>query len=170
LLYEEANRTGNEAEAAVNHLIAQLGAATADDRTALFAETPHGRRISYGELFERAERVASGLSALGVEPGDRVAVQVEKSLEALALYLGVAMAGGVFLALNTAYTPKEIAYFLGDAEPRVFVCDPAKEEALRPVAEGAGVAHLLTLGADGEGSLRAAEGAAGFAPVPRAET
>jgi malonyl-CoA/methylmalonyl-CoA synthetase len=61
------------------------------------------------------------------------------------LYLGTVRAGGVFLPLNTAYTPAEVAYFLGDAEPKVFVCDPARAEGLRPAAERAG-ARLETLG------------------------
>ena len=61
------------------------------------------------------------------------------------LYLGTIRAGAVFLPLNTAYTPAEIDYFVGDAEPRVFVCDPAKAEALRPIAAKAG-ARLETLG------------------------
>ena len=96
---------------------------------------------------------------LGVQPGDRVAAQVGKSIEALMLYLGTVRAGGVFLPLNTAYTGAELAYFLGDAEPRVFVCDPAKSDALEPVAAQAG-AMLETLGmyrdgAPPEGSIMA---------------
>jgi malonyl-CoA/methylmalonyl-CoA synthetase len=69
-----------------------------------------------------------------VQPGDRVAVQVDKSIEALMLYLGTQRAGGVFLPLNTAYTPAEVGYFLSDAEPAVFVCDPARADALGKVA------------------------------------
>ena len=91
-------------------------------------------------------RFANVLVALGVEPGDRVAVQADKSIEALMLYLGTVRAGGVFLPLNTAYTPTEIDYFLNDAKPRVFVCDPAKRDGLAATAEGAG-ARLETLGA-----------------------
>ena len=67
----------------------------------------------------------------GVAPGDRVAVQVEKSPEAMLLYLACLRAGAVYLPLNTAYTPAEIDYFLGDAEPRVVVCDPAQQDAHR---------------------------------------
>ena len=74
----------------------------------------------------RLGRFANALVDLGVEPGDRVAVQVEKSIEAIMLYLGTIRAGAVFLPLNTAYTAAEIEYFVGDAEPRVFVCDPAQ--------------------------------------------
>jgi malonyl-CoA/methylmalonyl-CoA synthetase len=110
-----------------------------------FAHLPDRRVYTYADVEAATARFANALTALGVAPGDRVAVQVEKSIEALMLYLGCARAGAVFLPLNTAYTPAEIEYFLGDAEPRVFVCDPSKADALRRVADGAG-ARLETLG------------------------
>jgi malonyl-CoA/methylmalonyl-CoA synthetase len=84
-----------------------------------------GQAISYGELEATAGRVASLLIARGVVPGDRVAMQVEKSVQAVAIYLATLMAGAVFLPLNSAYTPSEVDYFLSDAEPRVFVQDAA---------------------------------------------
>ncbi len=115
-------------------------------------ETPAGDRITYADLVARTGRVANALAALGLRPGDRVAAQVEKSVEAIVLYLATVRAGGVFLPLNTGYTPTEIEYFLGDAEPAVFVCDPARSESLGAAAAEAG-ATVLTLGADGEGSL-----------------
>ncbi|GAB5469967.1 MAG: malonyl-CoA synthase [Rhodospirillales bacterium] len=136
---------------AQNHLACRLRAAT--DDAALFATLEDGRHESYGDFFAAAERTAAALVAAGLVPGDRVAVQVEKSLAALHLYLGTVLAGGVFLPLNMAYTPAEIAYFLGDAEPKVFVCDPAKREALDEAANAAGVSTLLTLDRDGGGSL-----------------
>lgn len=138
-----------------------------------FAETLAGRVLSYADLDAGAGRYAAALTALGLQPGDRVAAQVPKSLDALMLYLGTARAGGAFLPLNTAYTPPEIAYFLSDAEPRVFVCDPAAAEALAPLAAGAG-ARLETLGPEGAagaaaGSLAAKAAAAApvFETVPR---
>ncbi|MFN3615779.1 MAG: malonate--CoA ligase [Rubrimonas sp.] len=147
-----------------NHLAARLrGAAPAD---ALFATCAGRPDLSYGALFEGAERIAAGLAALGVRPGDRVAAQVEKSIEAIQLYLGTVLAGGVFLPLNTGYTPAEIEYFVTDAEPAVFVCDPRAEAALAPLAARAG-AKTLTLGADGAGSLMDARREAGFEAVAR---
>ncbi len=104
------------------------------DRDRRFAILPDGRNYTYSDLDKVSARFANTLKSLGVQPGDRVAVQVEKSIEALMLYLGTLRAGAAFLPLNTAYTAAEIAYFLGDAEPQVFVCDPAKVEALAPVA------------------------------------
>jgi malonyl-CoA/methylmalonyl-CoA synthetase len=90
-----------------------------------------GREISYGELEQGAANVAGRLLVEGVEPGDRVAMQVEKSVEAVMIYLGVLKAGAVFLPLNSAYTPSEIDYFIRDAEPRAFITDAPKfvEEA-----------------------------------------
>ena len=79
--------------------------------------------ISYGEVVETVGRLAALLIARGVEPGDRVAVQTEKSPQAVMLYLATLKAGAVFLPLNTAYTAGEVDYFLKDAEPRIFVQD-----------------------------------------------
>ncbi|MBP0614995.1 malonate--CoA ligase [Jiella mangrovi] len=110
-----------------------------------FALLPDGRKFSYGDVETVSARFANVLTDLGLRPGDRVAVQVEKSIEALMLYLATVRAGGVFLPLNTAYTPAEIEYFLTDAGPRIFVCDPKKREQLAPIAEKAGAA-IETLG------------------------
>ena len=87
------------------------------DQDAVAIETAAGERISYGDLVARTGRMANALAGFGVKPGDRVAAQVEKSVEAIVLYLGTVRAGGVFLPLNTGYTPTEIEYFVGDAEP-----------------------------------------------------
>jgi malonyl-CoA/methylmalonyl-CoA synthetase len=118
-----------------------------------FIENHDGVVTTYGDLAEGSARMANALIAMGVVPGDRVAVQVDKSPEMILLYLGCLRAGAVFLPLNTAYTPNEISYFLGDAEPRVFVCEPQKLETLTPVAKTAGVAHVVTLGTRRDGTL-----------------
>ncbi|WP_101067102.1 malonate--CoA ligase [Roseovarius salinarum] len=131
-----------------NHLAHRLAAAGAPDK--VFATQPARPDITYAALFEGAERIAGVLAGAGLAAGDRVAVQVEKSIEALQLYLGTVMAGGVFLPLNTAYTGAEVDYFLTDATPRVVVCDPAREAEIAPLA---GNARLFTLGADGSGTL-----------------
>jgi malonyl-CoA/methylmalonyl-CoA synthetase len=126
-----------------NHLYDLLSRRPDKGRT--FAELLDGRRYSHQDVDDVSARFANALVELGVRPGDRVAVQVEKSIEAIMLYLGAIRAGAVFLPLNTAYTPAEIEYFVGDAEPRVFVCDPSKADLLRPIAEKAGT-KLETLG------------------------
>ncbi len=151
-----------------NHLFDTLRARQ-PERQRVFIETPEGTVFTYADLDRRSAQYANALVALGLKPGDRVALQVEKSIEAIFAYLGTVRAGGVFLPLNTAYTGPEIEYFLGDAEARIFVCDPARQSPLVPVAAGQGVAHVLTLDAHGRGSLSDAADAAStsFADVAR---
>jgi len=141
--------------------------AAAPEPSSLFLETSRGD-WTYGDLFARSARLANALVEMGVAPGERVAVQVEKSPEALALYLACVRAGAIYLPLNTGYTPAELDYFVGDAEPRVLVVDPAAEQALAPVAAKHG-ARLETLSADGGGSLleAAARATDTFADVAR---
>jgi len=97
-----------------------------------------GSQISYGALEAGAAKVAGRLAAEGVAPGDRVALQAEKSAETIMVYLGVLKAGAVFLPLNSAYTAAEVDYFLKDAEPKVFITDPpawVAEAAAHPALE-----------------------------------
>ncbi|ANC92959.1 malonyl-CoA synthase [Azospirillum humicireducens] len=138
------------------------------DADAPFIELESGRRYSYRDLKEISGRYARLLAGLGVAKGDRVAVQVDKSAEAVFLYLACLRAGAAYLPLNTAYTKAEVGYFLGDAQPRIFVCTPASAAALADTAAAAGVGTLLTLGIDGDGTLpeRAAGLDAEFATVP----
>jgi malonyl-CoA/methylmalonyl-CoA synthetase len=136
-----------------------------------FLETGTGERLTYGDMLEWSGRVANVLAKNGVKPGDRVAVQVEKTPENLLLYLGALRAGAVYLPLNTAYTLAELDYFIGDSEPAMIVCDPAKREGLAEIATRRGVASVLTLDARGRGSLSEAvvKAPAGFADVTRAD-
>ncbi|GLK67135.1 malonate--CoA ligase [Hansschlegelia plantiphila] len=119
-----------------------------------FIETADGRTLSYGEMFARSSQLARALVSIGVKPGDRIAAQVEKSVEALLLYLATVRTGGVFLPLNNGYTASEIDYFIGDAEPALFVVDPATRAALTPIGNKYG-ARVETLDRDGGGSLTA---------------
>ncbi|ODN69254.1 Long-chain-fatty-acid--CoA ligase [Methylobrevis pamukkalensis] len=129
----------------------------------------HGdARITYGDMLARSAAHAAALVALGVAPGDRVAVHVEKSVENLMLYLGTVRAGAVYLPLNVAYTIAELDYFLGDAEPKVIVCQPEEADAIAAlVPPGTAV---TTMDAAGRGSMaEAADAATGaaFADVVR---
>ncbi|MGL4488079.1 MAG: malonate--CoA ligase [Rhizobiaceae bacterium] len=124
----------------------------AGDGLARLIETRDGAHYSYADMFALSGQIANALVAAGVKPGDRVAAQVEKSVMAMALYLGVVRCGGVFNPLNTAYTDTEIAYFIGDAKPTVLVCDPKRAAGLVDIAKANGAA-ILTLDAEGEGSL-----------------
>jgi malonyl-CoA/methylmalonyl-CoA synthetase len=125
--------------------------AAAPDRPVLMTE--NGRVITWSELHAQTGRLANLLSSCGLVPGDRVAVQVEKSPESLALYLACLRGGFVYLPLNTAYQEAEMRHFLGDAQPRAVVCRPSSEPGLRQEAPEA---RVFTLDEDGSGTLRAA--------------
>ncbi len=123
------------------------------DRSRPFAFLCDGSTMTYGDLDQASARYANMLVDLGVAQGDRVAVQTPKSIEMIVLYLGCVRAGAIFLPLNPAYTAHELDYFMRDAQPALFVCDPAQESTIRPLAEAADVPRVETLGASGDGSL-----------------
>ncbi len=124
-----------------------------EERPFIFSDD--GRTLSFFDFWSLAGRLARTLQKHGAQPGDRIAVQVEKSVEAIALFWACARGGFVYLPLNGAYTAAEVAYFLGDAEPAIFICDPAKEESLTPVAKATGCKSVLTLDDADGGSLLA---------------
>ena len=153
-----------------NHLALRLRAASLGREDAPFlTAVPGGAVTSYGDFFANAERMAGALVALGVLPGDRVAVQAPKTQTMLELYVGCVLAGAVFLPLNPAYTGVELRYFLGDATPTLLVCDGTKLDVLTPLAAACNVAHILTINADETGTLADARDAVspGFDPVAR---
>lgn len=133
-----------------------------------FLVRPDGTAMSYDDFLDLAARYAHALSALELAPGDRLALQVEKSPEALALYAACVQVGVIILPLNTAYTGAELAYFVENSGARLLVGDPADDAELAPMAEAFG-ARFLTLDAAGQGSF--ADLAAGqpsdFATVAR---
>ncbi|MBD3664107.1 malonyl-CoA synthase [Sulfitobacter sp. TSTF-M16] len=118
-----------------------------------FLLLPTGQIISHGGFLKVAARYANVFEELGLAPGDRVAVQVEKSPDALALYAACVQGGLVFLPLNTAYMPSEVDYFIGNSGARLLICDPEKSGGLQAFADKAG-AQLQTMGPTGKGSLR----------------
>ncbi|WGJ14850.1 malonyl-CoA synthase [Methylocapsa sp. D3K7] len=152
-----------------NHFFQRVRDSSHGRETAAFLETPDGCGLSYTNMEALTARYASALVKLGVKPGDRVAAQVEKSPEALMLYLGTLRAGAIFLPLNTAYTSAELDYFLADAEPKILVCDPTRRDSLAPATAQACVQSLETLAADGTGSLPELCAACGadFSDIPR---
>ena len=129
-----------------------------------FLTTLDGRIVTYGDVASGSARIANAIVASGVKPGDRIAVQTEKSPEAILLYLACLRAGAVYLPLNTAYTLNEVEYFLTDAEPSLVVVSPAKETPIAELAGRLGIKACLTLGTGGDGSLmqRAADAPASF--------
>ncbi len=135
----------------------------ADALTSPFLSVPNGLTYTYGQVDRRSAALATVLAEGGAKPGDRVVVQVEKSADAVALYLACLRGGFVYVPLNTAYTPEEVGFFLGDADPAIFVYKPNRTEKLQPVADIAGVAKTYSLGVESTGSL--AEAAANVTPV-----
>jgi len=116
-----------------------------------FLVVPGGRVWTYGDVVRLSARLADRLAASGARQGERVAVQVEKSPEAVALYLACLRLGAIYLPLNPAYRSAEVGYFLADAEPAVMVCDPARRREIGELARPG--CCILTLDADGGGSL-----------------
>jgi malonyl-CoA/methylmalonyl-CoA synthetase len=118
-----------------------------------FITTRDGRRYRYTDALNQSAQLAGALTELGVKQGDRVAVQVDKSPEAILLYLACLRIGGVYLPLNTGYTGDEIRYFLNDAEPALFVCRPKVEDEARALAAETGCPAVATLGSAADGTL-----------------
>ena len=118
-----------------------------------FIEIPDGDYLSYGDLETESARYARFLTGLGLKPGDRVAVQVDKSPQALFLYLGCLRAGLIYLPLNPAYRRAEIEYYLDDAEPGAMICRPSELAGIHELARARALQHIYTLDANGQGSL-----------------
>lgn len=119
------------------------------DRDSCCIETSDGRFYSWRDLERASAKMANLLSSLDLAPNSRIAAQVDKSPEALFLYLATLRAGYIYLPLNTAYQEAEVAYFIGDAEPAVVVCTPRNFGWVAQIAFKAGTQHVFTLGQHG---------------------
>ena len=156
-----------------HNLFSALRAAFPSDLGSTAVETvaPDGTplRYTWADLDHASARMANLLASMQLPEGSRIAVQVEKSVEAMALYLATLRAGHVFLPLNTAYQSAEIEYFVGNAEPAVVVCTPGNFGWVSKIAFTQGTQHVFTLGDDRTGSLldRAAHHADTHTPVRR---
>ena len=122
------------------------------NNTAPFLHLLNGQTVTYRDFLSLSAQIANVTQQLGLKPGARIAVQVQKSLEALALYAACVRAGLVFLPLNTAYTTDELSYFIEDSSASLIVCDAESEAALSAVSDRLGV-KLETLNVDGSGTL-----------------
>ena len=123
-----------------------------ETRTDAVLIRPDNSKVSGQELFALSAQIANVLRDAGVEPGHRVAMQCEKSVEALALYLACLRVGSLFLPLNTAYMPAEMDYFIGDAEPTVVVSSIKAAEQMASICANHN-AKLFTLGENADGTL-----------------
>lgn len=153
-----------------NHnLFAALRAAFPSSLDDVAVETDNGLNYSWRDLERGTAMMANLLASLGLAQGARVAVQVEKSVEAMMLYLATLRAGYVFLPLNTAYQSAEIEYFIGNAEPSVMVCSSKNFGWVSKIAFKAGTQNVFTLDDDRTGSLldRAAHCSDQHEAVPR---
>ena len=137
----------------MSHNLFNLFRSRTQDDNKTFIKTTSGREYTYGMAWDLSAKIANLLSDRGVVVGDRVAVQVDKSPEAIILYLACLRAGAVFLPLNTAYTLAELEYFIRDAEPHIIVASPARAAEISAMAEPLGVSEILTLGTESNGSL-----------------
>ncbi len=136
-----------------NNLFAALRAAFPQDLDAIAVETDNGLYYSWRDLERGTAMLANLLKSMQLPAGARVAVQVEKSVEALMLYLATLRAGYVFLPLNTAYQSAEIEYFIGNAEPSVVVCSRKNFGWVSKIAFKAGTLNVFSLDDDRTGSL-----------------
>jgi malonyl-CoA/methylmalonyl-CoA synthetase len=135
------------------NLFSALRAAFPQDLDTAAVETDSGLVYSWRDLDRATAMLANLLRALNLPEGSRIAVQVEKSVEAMMLYLATLRAGYVFLPLNTAYQSAEIEYFIGNAEPAVVVCTGRNFGWVSKIAFKAGTRHVFTLDDDRTGSL-----------------
>lgn len=135
------------------NLFAALRAAFPEYLDAIAIETDNGLNYSWRDLERATAMLANLLESLGLPKGSRIAVQVEKSVEAAMLYMATLRAGFVFLPLNTAYQSAEIEYFIGNAEPAVVVCSRKNFGWVSKIAFKAGTRNVFTLDDDRTGSL-----------------
>lgn len=135
------------------NLYAALRSAFPKDLSSCAVETDSGLLYSWRDLERGSAMIANLMASLKLPSGSRIAVQVDKSVEALMLYLATLRAGYVFLPLNTAYQQAEIEYFIGNAEPAVVVCTPAHFSWVSKIAFKAGTPWVFTLGDDRTGTL-----------------
>lgn len=117
-----------------------------------FLILPDGAVITHAAFLKQAAKIAHVLTASGLQPGDRLAAQIHKTPQALALYAACAQTGVVFLPLNIAYTVDELTYFIENSGARLVVCDAGAEAVLWPIADRL-KASVETLNANGAGSL-----------------
>ncbi len=135
------------------NLFSALRGAFPADLDGIAIETDTGLYYSWRDLDRATAMIANLLESLALPPASRIAVQVDKSVEAALLYLATLRAGHVFLPLNTAYQSAEVAYFIGNAEPAVVVCSSRNFGWVSQIAFKASAAHVFTLDDDRSGSL-----------------
>lgn len=120
------------------------------ENTSVFLDLDDGSKWTYADFVKRTAQLAHVLRDAGVQPGDRVVVQASKVADSIALYGAAVQCGAIYLPLNTAYTLSEVSYFVGDASPKMIVCEPASHAEMTGIA---GEAAVMTLNDDATGTL-----------------
>ncbi len=135
------------------NLFSRLRSSFPSNLDSIAVETDTGLYYSWRDIDRATAMMANLLSSLALPNGSRVAVQVEKSVEAMLLYLATIRAGYTFIPLNTAYQSAEIEYFIGDASPAVIVCSPQNLNWIAPIAAKLNNPKIFTLSDDRTGTL-----------------
>jgi malonyl-CoA/methylmalonyl-CoA synthetase len=126
---------------------------TRNNGQSVFLSTSDGSQLTYQQLEHSTAQAANALLSLGVQPDDRIAVQIDKSVDGIIIYLAALRVGAVFLPLNTAYVTAELDYFLTNATPVIFICDPNKVPSLNDLLSVSEL-NLMTLNSKGQGSWK----------------
>ena len=117
-----------------------------------FLHLLNGKTINHDTFVKMSGRYANAICKMGLSPGDRVAVQVKKSPESLAVFAACVQAGLIYLPLNTDYTPNEVSFFIENSQAKLFICEVCKEYELFKIAKRKG-AILETINSEGEGTF-----------------
>jgi malonyl-CoA/methylmalonyl-CoA synthetase len=126
------------------NLFSEIERVASARRAAVAFDCPDARSFTFADLLERSAAFASALTSSGVRPGDRVTVQLDKSIEGVWLYLAVLRAGAIYMPLNTGYTDAEITYFIDDAQPTLIVVEGARRASIEGIAAAARVPPKVT--------------------------
>ncbi|UCD69340.1 MAG: malonyl-CoA synthase [Betaproteobacteria bacterium] len=147
-----------------SNMYLEIARAVANGPDRIAIETEDGASFTYGELHREVARMANALLEVGLQPGDRVAAQLHKSVASLFVYLACLRAGLVYLPLNTAYQSSELDYFLRDAEPGLILVEPDNADAVTALSKASVGAPVMTLAEDKDSGLaqRVAEASARF--------
>jgi long-chain acyl-CoA synthetase len=124
--------------------ILRTHAADSPDRTALVLGE---REMSWGELLERASRVAAGLAAAGVGPQDRIAFLDKNGIEHFEVFYGAALANAVCVDVNWRLAAPEVEFIVNDAAAKVLVVGPDFVPILDAIADAlTSVGTILVIG------------------------
>lgn len=103
-------------------------------------------KISYGQLNQRVNQVATGLIQIGIKPGDPVGLCAPNSADWITFYFGVLKAGAVAVTLSAMLTQKELTLLINHAKPRFIFTTPDKLETLEPLRKSTGIEWIICSG------------------------